>query len=299
MILLALTTGIDDDYSTIRLAMYAGEEYTGAGYFNQFKNFLLPLSSVLLGYYVWQYSRRVSRFLSPLLVIICVLAVAGAGQRTYLVFSFVATLFGYLLLSLGRRKIINGRILFSVVLLFLAFSMMTSLYKGTDGNVFKSIALSFERIFYSNQWAGLVAFRFIYDQPIVWFQEWGDSILGVLPGHRGSILANEIHDFMFQSFRGTAPPTLIGSAYHNGGALLVAVTFSLMGLIYSYAYGLFLQGKRSPARCFGYGALFFYLTTFFVGTIKYPLDNGVVAFILFLCVIRLRFRRLPHLRLGA
>jgi hypothetical protein len=96
---------------------------------------------------------------------------------------------------------------------------------------------------------------------------------------------------MFQSYRGTAPPTLIGSAYHNGGFILVAVTFFVLSLIYSYLYELFLNGKRSLSRCFGYGALFFYLTTFFVGTIKYPFDNGVVAFLIFLLIIKLRWSK--------
>lgn len=217
------------------------------------------------------------------------LAVAGTGQRTYLVFAFCATLFGNILYNLGRKKKYKIKMFISSMILFVGFSMMTALYRQTEGDIVQSVMLSIERIVFSQQWAGLEAFRFIYDRPIVWLQEWGDSIMGLLPGHRGSILANEIHNYMFQSFRGSAPPTLIGSAYYNGGIALVIATFAFLGFLYSYTYGLFLGGTRSPARCFGYGALFFYLTTFFVGTIKYPFDNGVVAFVLFLFLIRFRW----------
>lgn len=290
MVVMAITSGIQDDYSTIRLAMYSGEVYTGAGYFNQFKNFILPLTSALISMYIWKRSRTVAYLVAPVIAIICVLAVAGAGQRTYLVYSFCATVFGFILYNQGQRKVLSFKLIISSVILFAGFSMMTALYKETSGSFLEPIRLSFERIFYTQQRGGLVAFQFLYDRPIVWFEEWGQSILGLLPGHRGSILANEIHNFMYSSFRGTAPPTLIGSAYYNGGMALVAGTFFFLGVLYSALYGIFLSGSRSAARCFGYGAMFFYLTTFFVGTIKYPFDNGIAAFLVFLILIRVFWR---------
>tara|TARA_R100000935_G_scaffold29425_2_gene49722 strand:- start:14172 stop:15461 length:1290 start_codon:yes stop_codon:yes gene_type:complete len=296
MIVLALTVGIQDDYSTIRLAMYAGENYTAAGYFNQFKNFLLPLTSILVSTYTWKRSPFYGRLLAALLTIVCILSVAGTGQRTYLVFSFVASIFGLTLYYLGRKKLFNFKTLLAFFVMFVGFTMMTSLYKETNTGLWEPIVLTFERIFYSQQWAGLVAFQFIYERPIVWLDEWQRSLFGILPGYRGSDLANQIHDFMFQSFRGTAPPTLVGSAYHNGGMILVSFTFAFLGLLYTFLYSLFLSGPRSTARCFGYGALFFYLATFFVGTPKYIFDNGVITFWIFLFLIRLRWRRIPITR---
>jgi len=290
MLVMALTSGIQDDYSTVRLAMYAGENYMAAGYYNQFKNFLLPLTSLLVSLYIWKKSPRLGRLAAAILAILCVFAVAGAGQRTYLVFAFFASIFGLALYQSGRAKIFSKKILVAFVLLFVAFSMMSSIYKGTDDGIWEPILLSLERIFYSQQWAGLVAFEFVYDKPIVWLAEWYDSLRGILPGYRGSDLANHIHDYMFQSFRGTAPPTLIGSAYHNGGLILVSITFAFLGVIHTHVYKLFLAGPRSTARCFGYGALFFYLVTFFVGTPKYIFDNGIFAFWLFLFLIKLRWK---------
>lgn len=296
MIILAFTSGILDDYSTIRLSMYSGEYYMAPGYFNQFKNFLLPLTSILISAYTWKRSVFIGKISATILIIICAISVAGTGQRTYLVFSFFASIFGLTLYYLGHRKLLNYKIILAFSGMFIAFIMMTSLYKETDDGVWGPISLSLQRIFYSQQWAGLVAFRFIYDQPIVWLSEWRESLLGVLPGYRGSDLANQVHDLMFQSFRGTAPPTLIGSAYHNGGMMLVSVTFAFLGFLYTYLYSLFLSGSRSMARCFGYGALFFYLTTFFVGTPKYIFDNGIVTFWVFLLLIRLRWRRTATVR---
>lgn len=272
--------------------MYAGDIYAGAGYFNQFKNFLLPLTSALVAYYLYCRNALVGKIATVFLIVLCLLAVAGTGQRTYLVFSSLATLVGFALIRLGSKSILGVRTIVGIVLVFVVFAMMTALYKGTEHTFVDSAVLSLERIFYSQQWAGLVAFQMIYERPIVWFAEWRDSLMGLLPGHRGSILANEIHDYMFQSFRGTSPPTLVGSAYHNGGMWLVGVFFALLGIIYAALYERFLDGIKSPARCLAYGALFFYLMTFFVGPIRYPLDNGVGAFGLFLILRKIRFRLL-------
>lgn len=290
MIVMALTTGIEEDYSTIRLAMYAGDVYTAAGYFNQFKNFLLPLTSALIAHYMFQRSKKLGFIVSVVLVIVCGIAVAGTGQRTYLVYASVATLFGFLLLNLGRPSLIGWRTVLFSILLFVAFSTMTMLYKGTDSGILEPLLLALERVFIVQQRDGLVAFQFMYDRPIGWLDEWRASFIGLVPGHRGSSLANEIHDFIFDSSRGTAPPTLVGSAYYNGGPILVALTFSFLGLLYSRLYEVFLSGSKTPARCLGYGALFFYFTTFFVGNPKYLLDNGVMAFIFFLILGRFRVR---------
>lgn len=290
MIVMALTTGIEDDYSTIRLAMYAGDVYTAAGYFNQFKNFLLPLTSALIAHYMIQKNKNLGFIVSVVVVIVCGLAVAGAGQRTYLVYSSLATLFGFLLLNLGRPSLIGWRTVLFSILLFVAFSMMTMLYKVTASGILEPMRLALERIFLVQQRDGLVAFQFMYDRPIVWLEEWIASFLSLVPGHRGSGLANEIHDFIFDSSRGTSPPTLVGSAYYNGGPILVALTFSFLGLLYSGLYEAFLSGSKTPARCLGYGALFFYLVTFFVGNPKYLLDNGVMAFVFFLILRRFLVR---------
>ncbi|WP_144389517.1 hypothetical protein [Pigmentiphaga sp. NML080357] len=206
---------------------------------------------------------------------------------TYLVFATVSIVFGLFLLFIGTGiKIINRKMLVAIFGAAALYVFMTGQYQGEGQGLGEVMFLSLRRIFFAQQWAGLEAFRYIYDRPIVWFHEWAESIAGILPGNRGSTLANEIHNVMFGSFGGTAPPTVFGSAYYNGGFLGIVLFFSAAGFLYTGIYARFLSGPRTASRAMTYGAIFFYLTTYFVGSPKYLFDNGVITLLVLLLIYR-------------
>jgi oligosaccharide repeat unit polymerase len=272
-------------YSSMRLSTYAGDTYYGAGYVNQFKNVLLPLTSALISYWLYGRNRRLFVCFVIPVTLFNLFALMGTGQRTYLVLATLSLLFGFLLLSKGSRfRVFNYKSTIVLAGVVGIFVLMTGAYQTSGGTIGDMIFFSLRRIFFAQQWAGLEAFRYIYYRPNAWFQEWFQSMAGLLPGNRGSSLANEIHAIMFGSLKGTAPPTVVGSAYHNGGLLGVAIFFTIIGVAYAAVYSSYLTSPRTAARTMTYGAIFLYLVTYLVGSPRFMFDNGVFTLFILLAI---------------
>lgn len=287
--LLILSGGEVQDYSTMRLNTYSGADYFAPGYVNQFKNVLLPISTVAIAYWLWEARRKVelaafSAFSAPFLIY----ALAGTGQRGYLFFTGVAVVLAFVIHNIGGRfRIFTPRIFAFAAPVLVLFGLMTISYyeRGDQGlsQVIGDIAIRFTTI---QQEGALVGFHYVNSLPIAWFTEWGKAFAGVLPGVEGSTMSHEIHAIMYGTARGTVPLSTVGSAYHNGGWAGVVLLFSLTGFLYAKAYTMFLSGEREIVRSLTYGFIFFYLIIYLVDTPAILLDNGVVTAIFFLVLVR-------------
>jgi len=278
-----------DDFSSMRLAMYSGDRYFAAGYVNQFKNVLLPVGiSIIAGWYWFGGHRK--RFLMTVVVgsIILVFALLGTGQRAFLVYSTGALLFGISALKGLRFRTVA--LLVSVI--FPLFIFTTAFYKvdsliDAPSVLMGSVEKSLERLFVTEQEGALGAFRYLYDQEIVYFDEWKDQVLGLLPNHSGSMLQHELSFLVHETTRGTEGYATIAGFYHNGGVITVIICFFLMAVCHSMIYYRFLRGERTILRAFTYGALFFYLSIFASGGPSTLINNGAVTLVFLLLIAKI------------
>jgi hypothetical protein len=276
-----LFTGSVTDFDSERLAMYSGTTYLAPGYFNQAKNCLLPLTLTAGLFWILSRHPRAAGLYAISAAVLWVMAVGGTGQRTYLIFSLAAATFGWLLLE---PKPSGARLLGSVSIIGVSLActivFVTANYWKTEspGELIDALV---RRIFASQQIASHAGFRYIQTFEVGTFHEWRESLLGLLPGYPDSTLANEIHFELFGSSRGTAPLSIVGSVYLNGGSIFVPLYFVSWGLLCAILWQRFLAHPNSPLRALTYGALFFYLSVFVVGNPKFLIDNGVVTLGLF------------------
>lgn len=290
VLILLLTGGLTEDYSTMRLATYSGDNYFAPGYVNQFKNVLLPITAIAVCAWIKEsHTRKVFVLFSLGVSAFVLLMLAGTGQRAYVLFALVASIFGIVLFSLGRGVVLKkSHVLLSALPFVALFAVMTGGYDSsedaTQGTV---VARIIERFTSIQQEGALVGFHHIFQLPTAWFSEWAQGFAGILPGHEGSTLSHEIHEVMYGTFRGTVPLSVVGSAYYNGGVIGVVLYFALLGVLYASLYNAFLLGERSLVRCMAYGALFFYLTVYVSDAPVVLVDNGVVTLAIFLVLLRL------------
>ncbi len=285
-----------EDFSTMRLNAYSSDEYFAPGYANQFKNVLLPITTSIIGYHFYL-TRQLIKLRIIILFSITFLPIAllGTGQRAFLVYSFVAFVFGVSCLN----KIPIKNLFIGGVLAFFLFSLMSALYKSDqlngEENFFISVILkSFERFFYTEQEEVLVTFRVLYERNIIYFYEWYQQMAGLLPGNSGSYLQHDLFAHIHGTDRGTAAVSTVGSILYNGGLFYLAFFYFVMGLIYTFTYHKFLLGKKSIIRIFAFAALFFYLSTFVSGGPSSLINNGVatIAILLFLGMFKFDLRNI-------
>lgn len=289
VLVLLITGGLTEDYSTMRLAAYSGDNYFAPGYFNQFKNVLLPISAICVCSWLRESkSKFVFLSCSIFIAIFTLLMLAGTGQRAYILFALVASLFGFILFSIGKdRKLKKSHVILAAIPFVILFAFMTGGYDSSeDATQGAVVARIIERFTSIQQEGALVGFHHIYQLPTAWFSEWGQGLAGVLPGVEGSTLSHEIHEVMYGTFRGTVPLSVVGSAYYNGGVIGVVLYFSVLGIAYTTLYNMFLLGDRTLARCLSYGALFFYLTVYVSDAPVVLVDNGVVTLLIFVGLLR-------------
>lgn len=283
----ALGGGGSDDIATLRFESYAGEKYLFPGYVNQFKNALLPgLICVIVPYlFVKRVSGRL--LLSSTLVLISLLFILGTGQRGAFV-TFMITVVVFMAL-MNRRRLPRRMIWVSLISLpvFLvstfALGRSSSELERASGFLDQLLVIGGEvlyRILGSNQLAALTGFRYVYSQPVVNGHEWWQSFVGLVPGLPGSTLSNEIFGQLYGSMRGTAPPSVWGSAYHNLGLVGTLVLSFLLALIY-YAVGRSIRMTSSPnsVQAIGMAGVTTVLGTWVAGSPYYFLNVGLVVFI--------------------
>jgi len=280
-----LIYGYVEDYSTQRINMYGGENYFAPGYFNQFKNVLLPLTSVACGYWL---RKSKSVFFWPYVLVVVpfvFFALIGTGQRSNLVFPAFALLFGLALVK-PKYYILNIKVIIILVSVFFTFIYTTQFYKDIQ-DISESVSESANRIFFVQQSESIFAFRVIYEKQITWFSEWWSSVVGILPGIEGSTLSHDLHYEKYGTARGTIPPSPVGSAYHNGGIIGVVIYFHLLGFLYGVSYYIYFMGNKTFLRSLTYGSIFFYLSAYVSGGPVALIDNGLLTLFIFVSLIKL------------
>ncbi len=272
------------DFSTERISMYSGDEYYYPGYVNQFKNTIFP---ICMAYYVFnkvligQSINFRLIFIIPLFLLI----LAGTGQRAFLVHSFLAICMSVYFLF-GVTKKTKRMVVLSSAAIFLVFGSMGYFYYNMDGKgVEEIIGKIFARVFLVQQEGGHIGFQVVYGMPTVYLAQWWQSFVGILPNVPGSDLAHKIHEIMYGSFRGTVPVSHVGSAYLNGGIVLVIAFFASLGMFHSLLVRRFYLGPKSIFRCLCYSFMFHYTSALLSGGPFTYVDNGLITVFILLFVV--------------
>jgi len=291
MVNLVTGGGAIEDAATMRLAAYnshVGGKYLFPGYVNQFKNTLLPLTIA----FTWVSYKKQNKKIPLLLKIVSLMTIIfifGTGQRG--AFVIAALMIGFFLLyvsdSKERRKLVllGG---FPVLLLFVLSSFFIGRNSAASSagfveNVTGLLESLSNRISSANQLGAVMGFRnIIYERPIQWGSEWKQSFIGLLPGVDGSRLSSEIFNSMFGGgarIRGNAPPSSIGSIYHNFGIIGVIIIPTLISFILRYLYYRLLIKRKSLFRIMIYTSSFILIGAWIAGNPTYLFNVGLFALI--------------------
>ena len=280
---------IINDYSqaeitTARVNAYSGETYFAPGYFNQFKNVLLPVSLVILLLNKSKYARLLQFIFIPL----AFFGLVGTGQRAFLVYTFLCLLISYY--YLGRLKI--KYFILPTAIVFFSFGA-GSFYLGRtqDMNISSIVGNLLTRIFYNEQHESLITFRYLYKIPIVYGYDWYRGIVGIFPGIKGSEIQHIVFGLIHGNPRGTAALSFIGSIYHNFGFIGVMLISSLFSfLINNFTY-VFLKKKKLIGNIVFFSFITFYISIYSSGDIVFLFNKGVVLLILLSYLIyKVRFK---------
>lgn len=217
-----LATGTTNDYTTLRVESYSSSRYLFPGYVNQFKNTILPALAIVFMHSLFSLRHRWRRPITGFLVVCCIFALLGTGQRgAFVIFGFTVLVFLRHLdrKGFGRRAplLAVGLVPLLVVVTLLLGRSSESMEAasgpiGKVGVVFKELG---KRFFYDNQFSGYAALEYLQTQPTQWGHEWLQAVAGLLPSNPGSSLARDVFAFLYQSDRGTAPISMWGSVYYN------------------------------------------------------------------------------------
>src|SRR5699024_6585743 len=136
------------------------------------------------------------------------------------------------------------------------------------------------RIFESNQGASVAAFRYVDGMDIQWGGEWLQSIIGLLPGVAGSSLSGEVFAMIYGSDRGTAPPSIWTSIYHNFGFIGAVIGAILLGIIYFLvSKKIYLTRSLNTLMAVGMAGVTTLMATWIAGAPDYLLNTGLAVFI--------------------
>ena len=155
----------------------------------------------------------------------------GTGQRSFIVYTFLAFLFSVSYI----QKIKLKSLFIPGFLIFIVFGI-TSYYLGRtdDFSFFGIITEIVNRVFFIEQYDSLIAFRYIYDFPTSFGMDWFQSLKGILPGVKGSDLQHKVFELIHGTDRGTAAISTIASIYYNFSIIGVAFFAVIISFFYNY-----------------------------------------------------------------
>lgn len=278
-------TGGDADVAGQRLASYAGSQYFFPGYVNQFKNSLLPALTVIVFTY-WTRTGRRHPLTMVVLAGITLFGLLGTGQRGAFI-QFMAVIVVFLYLVNGRR-FPQGT--FKVVIVGLFFIVASTIALGRSNAslsrdaslIDRSVTAIGEfagRVFKDQQASAVAGFRYIYEQPVQWGREWAQGMTGILPGSPGSDLSSRIYAGLYGSDRGTAPPSIWGSLYHNFGWVGVAVLPALLALVFvGVSRKATTPRERNTLELIGIAGVFTTIGFWAAGSPETLLNTGLVVY---------------------
>ena len=282
-----------DDFTTRRLASYAGDSYTGAGIFNQFKNTVLPISFFailmhLLARAPWGWAVAFLAFTGPIFLY-CIL---GTGQRAFLFYSLMM----FVIATVNQKKknlIVLAGFVVGFLVLFGTYSVVLGRQAEGEQGLVGALGQLYYRIFMAQQKASVMGFRYLYPLEITYGYEWFQSFRGLIPGVRGSDLSNRVHAYMYISHRGTAPVSFWVSAYHNFGVVGV-VSAGVIWLMILKKTFLFLLGlKKSAINRMVMSALLLYCGLTVVATPAQIFNYGLLGIIFIFLIVGISRQRMP------
>lgn len=298
--LAAQVSGSSYDAATQRLASYAGSRYLFPGYVNQFKNALLPVLTLALIHRMWIMRLKYRLVISAALLLFMFVMVAGTGQRAALVIVLLAYA-----VTLRTARLMSGmRMALAGVGMLICFSFLTLLLGRNEaqlatasGSLGKLQVMSdaiWSRVVMENPSSGLAAFRYTeaIPPPRYWGAEWVADISGVLPGSRGSDLANRVFEMLYGTDRGTAPASLWGGAYYNFGLLGTTVLVLVLAVVINWvSYRFYARPGLLPVSFLEVACLSgmaISLGAWIAGSPLTVLNQGFFAYLALLCFVRAR-----------
>lgn len=273
-------SGGEEDFVSMRLASYSAGSYKGAGIVNQFKNTILPICYFSFFFVLRGAGRRMLSVLFVLSVFpFYVWAILGTGQRTFLVLTLVG-LFLYLYHEDIRISFFWASV--SLVVFVVLFSV-TSLSQGRMDDLSMSSVIDqlLSRVMDDNQIGTVVGFRYVYEKDTVYGAEWMKTLVGFLPGVRGSTLANEVFAVIYGGYRGTVPVSMWTSIFHNFGLWGVAPVGLVIMWIVDRVHSLLTIMPATRSHLMTYSFLCMYFMFMPVSNPFQIINNGILAIALF------------------
>lgn len=274
----------------MRLASYSGANYYAPGYFNQFKNILLPLSYVglIATYGKISTSKLIYRVMVILLLIPVIFCLLGTGQRAFFVGFIISSVLFLGFVLQGKLKIGRAKLIIVAVGFFAIFSAMSiALGRSGGSSLTSDIEELLSRIFFEQQYGSVYGFRYIYRLPVQYGADWGTDLLSVLPGLHGTHLSNIISGILYGSDRGTVPVSLWTSVYYNWGWVGVMVFPVMLALTYTGTTRYMLNRSRvAYLRLMTFSFLSFILASWVSAGPMQLLNNGLATVLILLAILK-------------
>lgn len=218
----------------------AGGEYYGAGYFAQFTNTILPISTLLLFYLYKVTSHKVYLILFIFILPIAIIAMTGTGRRGVIagfIFFIIMWSRWRSLSELRPSSSARSTIMFSGIIIVGFMTTVIAREVISENplvNSFYGFIFIFDRVFVSPSIQELEIFvNFLSVTDTVNGAGWLLQLNDILPGHRPS-LANEIHGMLGGSEHGTAGFGVYGEKFYNFGWIGILVSFLWGFLLYTF-----------------------------------------------------------------
>ncbi len=287
-------------YSALRKSAVYGDTYLGYGYVMQFTDYLLPCFSYLLmlranyrrcslGGAVW--------FAFTCITVWC-LTVTGRRepmiQYVLCLWLVVSTRYGAGLGKLLQRR---WRSLIALIIpaVGLVFLLTNAVRYSTGISLIVGVVQLWNRLGVILASEKLRMMEFVFEQPIVWGQQWADSLLTIASRSHTPGLSNQMHAMLYGSAMGNSPLEIWGSAWYNFGWIGTVIVPFIMGLFLQWITLCTLTGPKTPTRMV-------LLTMMGIGLARVSepyllLNNGVFALWLVLIGTRMT-RRYDDMALG-
>ena len=273
ILFLVLSDFSTSDITSARINSYSGETYFAPGYFNQFKNVLLPVAITVL------FFNKVKsiKWLYYIFIPIAFFGLVGTGQRAFLIYTFLSVLLATY--YLGKFKI-SSVVMPSIIVLLIFGAGSFYLGRSDELSVASTLGSLFTRVFIIEQEDSLVTFRYLYNIPITYGYDWFRGIIGIFPGIKGSEIQHIVFGLIHGTERGTAALSFIGSVYHNFGLIGVIMCSSLLAIIVNNITYDFLRRKKNIGNIVIFSFITFYVAIYSSGDIVFLFNKGVVLLVL-------------------
>jgi oligosaccharide repeat unit polymerase len=266
------------DITTARVNAYSGESYFAPGYFNQFKNVILPVTITALIFNKIKSKKILYYFFIP----IAFFGLVGTGQRAFLIYTFLSILLTTFFL--GKFKI-KSIIIPSVIIIIIFGAGSFFLGRTDEFTIATTLENLLTRVFYNEQYEALITFRYLYEIPITYGYDWFRGIIGIFPGIKGSEIQHIVFGLIHGNPRGTAALSFIGSIYHNFGFIGVIFVSSLLAFLVNYITFNFLKNKKNVGNIVFFSFITFYISIYSSGDIVFLFNKGVVLLMLLSYII--------------